>query len=435
MTRSIRVKSIPYDSAAFVAGLRPGDEILEVNGSPVRDELDFRFHTSCEYAVVTLSRRGRTGLVEIHREPGSRLDVHFFAQPVRRCRNKCIFCFIDQLPRGLRKSLYTKDEDIDHSFANGNYVTLSSTSKDELQRIAAYGISPLYISVHATDLLVRRQLLGNPRAPDILPQLRYLENNAIHFHTQIVVCPGLNDGPVLRETLRDLLRFRTGLLSVALVPVGLTRFHRNGLVPVDSKQAAAICALARDLGEKDLARQGFRRVYVADELLLKANLPIPSASHYRDYPQIENGVGLSRAFLTEWTTVKKALASAKQRVRPRRVTIVTGELAAPLLRTTAKQLMKHLPGLMLDVVPVENRFLGTTVTVAGLLCAKDIIRTLRHYHSSIDAAIVPGVIFNTRGNTLDGYSLTRLALAARRPILRADSVSDLVKICTGKMHS
>jgi putative radical SAM enzyme (TIGR03279 family) len=420
-------------SPAWQAGLRKGDSIFSVNEEPVGDELDFVFLSAAPHLQIGCRRKGQVWQTRLSHQPPQDIGLSFARRPVSRCGNRCLFCFVDQMPPGMRRSLYIKDEDFRHSFLYGNYITLTCLPERDLQAIIRLRLTPLYISVHVTDPELRRKMLGHRRAPAILEQLNVLQRAGISFHTQIVVCPGLNDGPVLIDTVRSLLALGKGLLSIAVVPVGLTRFHRGGLIQVDQHGAAEICMRFGQMSDADTRRTGFRRLFLSDEFLIKASLPIPHRAYYEDFAQIENGVGLVRTLLDEWETVRKELR--EERVGPsrgvirkrtsRRFLILTSRSAVEFLRQVAGGLTAICPEMEFDVVAVENRVFGESVTVAGLMTAADIVRTLRAYGARAEAVFVPGVIFNHNHVTLDGYSLSRLQRASGIPVHVADNLTQL----------
>jgi putative radical SAM enzyme (TIGR03279 family) len=331
----------------------------------------------------------------------------------RVCPNHCVFCFVDQLPPGLRRSLYVKDEDFRLSFTCGTYVTLTNLDDDAYRRIERQRLSPLYVSVHATDDSVRRMMLGNPQAPSILPALARLIGAGIEVHAQIVVCPGLNDRSVLTRSLEDLASLGEGIGSVAVVPVGLTD-HRDGLfplVPLNADDAAAVidAVSARD------GRPG-PAIEASDEIYLLAGRELPPYERYGEFPQIENGVGLLRLFEHELLSSAHRLSGAVP--RPMRVALVTGTLAAPFLRDVAPPAVRRYAPVSIVVVPVMNRFLGPTVTVAGLLSGKDLVRGVRGAPDA-DVVLVPAEAFNVDGLTLDGMTVSDIAEAAGRQDVRA----------------
>jgi putative radical SAM enzyme (TIGR03279 family) len=389
------------------------------------------FLAAQEVLEVEVRRADQAGVLVVERRPGEFLGATFRGHPVRQCANKCIFCFIDQMPRGLRKTLYVKDEDVLHSLVNGNYVTLSNVGPTELARIADRGVSPLYVSVHATDRAVRSRMLGIARSPDVLEQLRCLVRRGIRLHTQIVVCPGVNDGAVLRRTVRALLALGERLESVAVVPVGITRHRRVPLRGMDRDGAVALCEALCPVSDADAVRRGRRRLFLADEFLILAGRSIPPQSYYADFPQIENGVGLVRQLLDEWRRVERGLGRRAPTVRTsergRRVLVVTSALAYPYLQRIARQLSERSGRAHVEALAVPNRFFGETVTVAGLLTATDIVRAVCGTGVRWDTVVVPSVLLNSHGHTLDGWSISRIKRHIGVPVVAAESVGDLAR--------
>jgi putative radical SAM enzyme (TIGR03279 family) len=275
------------------------------------------------------------------------------------------------------------------------------------------GLTPLFVSVHATDAAIRRFMLGNPRAFDILEQLRFLENNDIRFHTQIVVCPGINDGQVLARTIRDLLSFKKGLLSIAVVPVGITKHRKIPLQPMTVDGARAICNTVGEISDRDFARAKVRRIFLADEFFIKAQKRIPPSKYYEDYPQIENGVGLIRQLFQEWKSLKRLRtnaipASGKNHKKKTKYLVMTSASAFPYVAYIMKELETVLAAVHLETVSIHNTFFGESVTVAGLLTAHDIIATAKPIARSYKKIFIPSVMFNVRGHTMDGFSKERI---------------------------
>jgi putative radical SAM enzyme (TIGR03279 family) len=430
--KGLRIASVKPRSPAFKAGLRKGDIVVSVDGNGVSDSLEFGFFSAQPLTEIQTIRGSAKICRIMHRPNGKSPGVLFNEVPIKKCGNKCIFCFIDQMPRGLRKSLYVKDEDYRHSFANGNYITLSHTSFSRLGRIAELGLSPLYISVHATDQLVRGNMLGNSRAFDIMSQLRFLAGHGIRCHTQIVVCPGINDGGVLKQTIRDLLTLNDGLLSIAVVPVGLTRHRSIPLTAVDGQEAMRICQDVAIVSDRRLVTDGKRRIFCADELFLKAKLPIPEQKYYEDYPQIENGVGLIRQLLEDWRRIKKHLVlnadnfnQTKQNKSFDRCLVITSLSAYLYFKKIIDELQTLCMTTTIDVAAVRNLFFGETVTVAGLMTARDVIRTAKSMKADYQCILLPTVMFNTRGYTLDGYSVERIEKSLG---LHVKAVSDISEV-------
>lgn len=402
----MKIVRVDKGSPAFRAGLRPGDRIVSINGHPVRDEIDLRFHGSdCRLEIV--AARGRRALrLGIDREPDRGLGVALEEPRWRRCSNKCLFCFVDQMPRGLRRSLYVKDEDFRLSFLHGNYLTLTSLSRADRDRIVDQRLSPLYVSVHATDPEVRRRLLGRADIPAILPILRDLASHGIVLHTQVVLCPGINDGKILDRTVRELAGLHPGVASIAVVPVGLTR-HRDGLAilrQVDGGLAGEILARYRPM--QAALRKRFKRtiLHFSDEFYLLAGLDMPSSIWYDEYPQIENGVGTFRMFEKEFEEFSLMLPRKVKRAK--KIAVLTGTLAKPMLESVLAKL-KKIKGLSFGIFAVENSLFGPTVTVSGLLCGKDLLDAALG-HAGCDLLAMPGNVLNADGLLLDGMSSARL---------------------------
>ena len=375
------------------AGIKPGDRILRINGREVRDFLDFQFYTGSEDQVrlemVTQSGLARRMDVEVSEGEIWGLDLEHFAP--RQCANDCIFCFCNQNPKGSRESLFFKDEDTRLSFLHGNYTTMSSISKMELDRIIEQRLSPQYVSVHSTDPEVRRYLLGRKRPDDILAKMRYLADHGIELHAQIVLCPTINDGDILRRTGEDLAELHPscedpaapehrpfsggGLTSVAVVPVVFTRLHNyhHLLTHVTDEYSRGLIRQVRPWQREFKRRFGQTFFFLADEFYLRAGMPIPGTSHYGDYPQIEDGVGMVRRFVRK---AERTLRGVEDRFKPAPGsldgTIATGKLFHPTLARFVDQLNTRF-GTRLRVLPVGNRFFGQEVTVAGLLAGSDII--------------------------------------------------------------
>ncbi len=427
-TRLITVVSVDKGSAAQKCGLRSGDKIISVNDSPVKDEFDFRFHAACDTVRMVILRENIPRMLCLDRSDNTLLGIHFAQPKLKKCGNKCIFCFVDQMPKGLRKSLYIKDEDLGYSFTNGNYVTLSTTPNAELSRLAKLGMSPLFISVHATDTKLRRALLCNPRAYDIMEQLRFGAKEGLSFHTQIVVCPGYNDGSVLARSIRDLLSLKHGLLSIAVVPVGLTSHRKIPLTPVNKDIASAVVDLVSPMSDADTSKNGNRRLFCADEFFIKAEIPIPQKRYYEEYPQIENGVGLVRQLLDEWTRIKRGVLQKQLESKSKRknVLIVTSESAAAFLKRIVTDCNNVRKNDAVGLCVVKNNFFGGHVSVAGLLTASDIFHSVKQVKTKFELLIVPHIIFNYQGFTLDGYSPGRMQKMLGVKLTVADSLSTMV---------
>jgi putative radical SAM enzyme (TIGR03279 family) len=367
------VASVSARAPAGRARLRPGDRILAINGHPIRDAIDFHFYGGEARLRLTLERGGRQRAATILRR-GAGLGVEL--EPPRpsdisTCANKCVFCFIHQLPRGMRKSLYVKDDDFRLSFLHGNYITLTDLEEAALRRIEEQRLSPLYVSVHATDPELRHRLLGSPRVKrELVPIMERLAKAGIAMHAQIVLVPGWNDGAALEQTVRDLARLHPGVSTTAVVPVGLTR-HRQRLPAlrgVTAAEAVMVIATIEDWQQEFLERLGTRFVFAADELYLTAGRPLPGATAYEGFAVAEDGIGLVRRFEDGFARARRRLPPRLR--RPRSVTMVTGELYAPRMSALLAEL--HVAGLTVRLAPIANDWFGRGIGVAGLLTGQDI---------------------------------------------------------------
>jgi putative radical SAM enzyme (TIGR03279 family) len=439
------------EGLAAKIGLRPGDELLAVNGHPVRDLIDVQFYAAESDLELLIRRDGELWLYEAEREENLPLGLTFerptFDVDIRRCNNRCPFCFVTQMaPRGFRRSLYVKDDDYRLSFLDGSYVTLTNLSQEDWERIEEQHLSPLYVSVHATDLALRRKLLGNPRAPDVMEQLRRLAAIGIEVHTQLVIVPGVNDGAWMERSVADLATLWPAVNTVSVVPVGLTRFHRHGLRPNTPAEAVAVLDAVEAWQVRYLADQGDRFLYATDEWYLLAGRPLPPLSHYRQLDALqENGVGLVRSFLDEWAKRKSQIckstngspeswvdpvkrAAGHRGVRDSGVspsiTLVTGTLFAPVLSEVAAE-YGELRGVRVEVRPVVNKTLGESITVAGLLMGADIIEALAGVDLG-DRVLLPAAMFRGPGGvTLDDMRPDHIAAALGRPVGLAEGMEDL----------
>ena len=403
------IQGVAPGSIAEEFELETGDRLTAVNGHRLRDIIDYSFYTSSDTdLLLEIARQdGELWELEVEREPGESLGLTFAPPTPVRCRNNCIFCFVHQLPKGLRKPLYVKDEDYRLSFLNGNYVTLANLKLSELERIIQQRLSPLYISVHATNPELREELLGARGIPPIMEQLQTLADARIRMHTQIVLCPGINDGAELERTVNDLAGLYPAVQSLAIVPLGLTSHRRNlpQLRPVDGNYARTfieewgprMTALKRKLGEHFL--------FIADEFYLKAGLPFPTLREYGDLPQIENGVGLVPLFLRDAAlTIRKA-----RPIDAIRVTVATGASSFPFVSDFLKQLGEKT-GVAFVPVAIKNRLFGESATVSGLVAGNDIIATLEGKEIG-RALLVPDVMIKEgEGVFLDDVSLDELGV-------------------------
>jgi putative radical SAM enzyme (TIGR03279 family) len=393
---------VELGSLAEAYGLRAGDRILRVNGKAVRDLIDFQFEWADErVALDVLTGDGRRIGLDIRKGYDQGLGAVFESavfDGIRPCRNHCLFCFVDQMPEGLRESLYIKDDDYRLSFTQGSFVTLTNVTERDLRRIRDLRLSPLYVSVHATDPLIRGELLGLGRSSSILEQLESLSKSGIQFHTQVVLCPGYNDGEALERTYRDLSRLE-GVLSMAVAPVGLTRF-RQGLSPLrllTGDEARALAAWIRGKQEECAARLGSRFIWAADEVYIIGDMPFPAAECYEDFPQLENGVGMIPLFYQEFA----GLTWPERLSRPRRRFLASGVSAFKAMGAAADR-FNRVEGFTLERVAVEHAFFGRSVTVSGLLTGACLERGLSHLPAGSVVCLPDTMILTGGGRFLDG---------------------------------
>ena len=388
---------------------REGDAVASVDGRPVEDLLDL-YHLVPEGERIALTIRRATGQeIEVSLAPGEleALTAAFGPLEFRTCACRCVFCFVDQNPPGLRPSLYVKDEDYRLSFLYGNYVTLTSLGRRGLRRILEQRMSPLFVSVHATEPAVRARLLGVRRRVDVLAILRELTAGGIEVHAQVVLCPGWNDGPVLERTWRDLLDLAPGVASLGVVPVGLTA-HREGLVrldPVKPQLAREVVDWAERRRAEARRRLGHPFLHLSDEFYLLAGRPFPPAADYEEFPQLDNGIGLTVRLREDW----RAAWDAAERRPARPATLLTGRLGAAALERELRPLLAAREAPALEILPVANGLYGPGVTVAGLLSGADVLRGLRALPPEpARDVLLPPRMFNADGLTLDDLDLDRL---------------------------
>ena len=394
------ISTVEPGSVGDEIGVEPGDTLVSINGHLLRDLIDYRFYAAEEELVLIVEREGRRHRLEVERDYDEDLGLEFdqaLFDGLMQCDNHCPFCFVNQTPRGLRRSLYVHDDDYRYSFLLGNFVTLTNLTGEDWRRIEEQRPSPLYVSIHATDISVRRLVLGNPRAPDIMAQLRRLGDLGIEVHGQIVVTPGMNDGAVLRESIENLGDLWPTVRTLALVPVGLTRFHRGGLRTLSAAQASEVLGIVSELDHEIHERAGCTWLYPSDELFLLSGEQVPEVPFYDDEAQRENGIGLVRVLLDDWAATRDALA---QTASPGPFTLVCGTLIAPILQGMASEL-SAISCANVRVVAVPNQFFGPTVTVSGLLVGRDVIAALAGRDLG-ERVFLPRSMFDAQGElTLD----------------------------------
>jgi len=425
MSKLLTIQAVEQGSPAAEVGVTAGAVLVSVNGRRVEDTLALRFaETAGRVDLIWRDGDGAEHRAAIDKPDDLPLGLEVDPLKMRACNNKCAFCFAHQNARGMRRALYFKDDDYRFSFLNGNFATLTNLSETETARIIEERLSPLYISVHATDWTLRNELLGNSKAPNILDQIDRFAAGRIFMHTQVVLCPGINDGAHLTKTLDDLRRFHPFVATVALVPVGLTQYREK--LPVlrspDPEYARSLLAWAGPVRQRFLKELGTRFAFPSDEFYLLAEQPFPAARTYEGYPQLGNGVGGSRKFLEDFRRLERKLPAAIS--SKRRVGVVTGTLAVPVLLHAVVRL-NRIDGLRVELLPVANEFFGGSVTCAGLLTGADIGRALERQGDRLgDAILIPSVSFKDDEDVfLDDVRLQDVCSIRGRPALRVESTA------------
>jgi len=408
--RGVEISEVAPKSLGAEMEIQPGDRIIKVNGRTVRDYLDFRFQTAGETELVLDVRKkdGEDWQIELERREDEEFGFTFEAIVPRQCANECIFCFCNGNPADARPSLFIKDEDVRLSFLYGNYTTLTSLTDDEMKRIVEQRLSPQYVSVHATDIDVRAYMLGIDRTrADISEKLKALLDAGIEVHAQVVLCPRINDGNVLTQTIDDLSAEYPRITSVAIVPLGLTRYNNDSrLHPVTAEFCRTVIDQLKPIQEKFYSRFGANFALLGDEIYLKAGRPIPSRSHYGSYPQIEDGIGMVRSFQEEFARLLRRLSRNTSRVKRTSGTIFTGTLFAPSLDGAVKRLNSRF-GTNLFVSPVTNQYFGGDVSVAGLVTGRDIKAAADQLRG--DFVLIPRQMLKSdEAIMLDGTTLVEL---------------------------
>ncbi|WP_129628626.1 DUF512 domain-containing protein [Candidatus Oscillochloris fontis] len=478
-----RIRAIRPASIADELGLQPGDLLVSIGGHHLRDVIDYRFLIAEEQIDVLVRHVNNEEIIyEIEKDPDEDLGIDFeepLFDRLRTCTNKCPFCFLTQMPRGFRKSLYLKDDDYRLSFIYSNFVTFTNLHESDWERIAAQHLSPLHISVHATDPAWRAIMLGKRDVPDVRAQIRRLHQIGVTVHTQIVACPGVNDGPILQQSINDLIALAPTVQSIAVVPVGLTKYRFEGQRPRSIRaaievhespewhdsnaepqplwqtheshpplhdpslgfcsrlaaaseiplrcytpdEASAVLDLIHSYSATCRRDFGMTLVYPSDEFYILAGREIPPADFYDDMPQYSNGVGMVRDFLDTWAKAKRRLPPRMS--TPTRLALVCGTLVGPLLQQVATRL-NTITGLDVQVLPVVNEFFGATVTVSGLLAAQDVIPALQA--SGAQHAILPRVMFDYQGDrTIDDQTPQHISEAAAMSVSLANDPTELVR--------
>ncbi|MCL7451923.1 MAG: DUF512 domain-containing protein [Anaerolineae bacterium] len=433
------IAAIEPGSLGDQAGLQPGDRLIAINDQPLRDIIDVQFYGAEEELDLLVERGGRQWTVEIEREYDQDLGLSFvnptFDVDIRRCANNCGFCFVKQNPPGVRKSLYIKDDDYRHAFLFGNFVTLTNLTPEDWARLEEQRLSPLYVSVHATDLELRRRFLARKSAPDVMEQLNRLAELGIEVHTQVVLVPGFNDGDHLARTLADLVElYGRPVASVGIVPIGLTQYHSGDCRTYTVEESRKVLDQLEPWRLRCRKQWGQTFIYPSDEWYLVAGRDVPPARTYDDFSQLENGVGMVRQLLDEWQAVQAGLPADSLRSG----TLACGTLIAPLLARIVQEL-NSVVDADVRLVPVPNRFFGPVTTVSGLLSGQDVLAALKNQDLG-EVVLLPAAMFTGRygagsappGTTLDDMHVTEIAAELGAQVEMAGSLAEALAVLARK---
>ena len=435
----VRITSVEKGSRAGRAGIRAGDFLVAINGEEIRDVLDYRFYLADKKIDLSLLRDGTPYTVVIRKGTYDDIGLDFetpLMDKKQSCRNKCIFCFIDQLPRGMRKSLYFKDDDSRLSFLHGNYITLTNMTDRDIDRIVKMRFSPINVSVHTTNPELRVRMMKNKRAGEVLSYLPRLADAGIELHCQIVLCRGINDGSELERTMHDLAALAPAVSSVSVVPAGLTD-HRDGLYPLSPFTPGECAAVIREVdlfGAYCLKTHGSRIFFCADEFYLSAGVPVPDEEYYEGYPQLENGVGMIRSALEDFTAELDAAPPPSPDAAPRTVTLATGVAAEGLMRELARMTHEKYPRVTVNVRAIKNDFFGHSVTVSGLLTGQDLKRQLAGLDLGAACLIPSSALRAGEDVFLDDMTVSDLSSALAVPVIPTDE-SNLLSEMLGERET
>ncbi len=432
-----RISKIIPDSIATEIGFEVGDAIIKINGMPPRDLIDYQFLCADEYLELeVIDSRGKTHFLEIEKDYDEDLGLEFetaLFDGLIQCNNKCPFCFIDQQPPGKRETLYLKDDDYRLSFLYGSYLTLTNLTTKEWARIEQMRLSPLYVSVHATEPEIRSILLKNQRAGEIRSQLQWFQEKRLQIHAQVVVCPNINDGEHLETTLLDLFSFHQGeipaVISAAVVPVGLTKFRptEDELIPVSKEKAKEVIKQVQALQTQFQEKSGSTFAWLADEWFLIAQEDLPPESHYEDYPQIGNGVGSIRQFIKEFETIANQKLPAKIN-SPQRFTWVVGNAVEKAFQPLVNRL-NQVENLQVDLVALNSSYWGQEITVTGLLTGQDILEKLPQPNLAENILLPSVMLKHDEKKFLDDVTIAEVASQLQVKIYPVNGIEELINTC------
>jgi putative radical SAM enzyme (TIGR03279 family) len=446
------VREVTPDGPADLAGVQPGDLLRTINGHPVRDLVDYQFYAAEDEALLEIERNGRSLDILVAKDADEEMGILFGEEPapfIRICANKCVFCFIKGLPEqrtaqrglplGMRDSLYIKDDDYRYSFLFGNFITLSNLKEQDWRRLEEQRLSPLYVSVHTTNPELRRKMVDGPRSGEIVEQIQRLGAMGIQCHTQLVLCPEINDGDELDRSISDLAMLRPTVQSISVVPVGLTKYNNMLKVgalppmrPYTRAEAEAVMARVAPWQERfaaDPDSHGLPFVFLSDEWYYTTRRAFPPARHYGEYAQIENGVGMTRKLLDDWRQKKRSLHFGDTAARSPHIGVITSVMAEPVMAKMLREAAK-LAGLEVRVAAVKNRFFGPLVTVAGLLTARDTLDAIAARFGDFtgdDLLLLPRVMLDNAGaRFLDDMTVEEFRAQAPAPVVFAKTADEIV---------
>jgi putative radical SAM enzyme (TIGR03279 family) len=420
--KGLKILRVLPHSIGATMGIREGDHLLSINGRTIHDPIDYRFYECEENITLEVAREHVNLLLSTTKEMDQDLGLELKEPRYKTCANNCIFCFVHQMPRGLRRTLYVKDDDYRLSFLHGNYITLTNLSDSDIERIIHQRLSPLYVSVHATNDQMRRNILGNPSAPPILPAMTRLTSEGITLHAQIVLCPGINDGAILEQSVKDLMSLWPGVQSVAVVPVGLTR-HRDGLKPLERIEKAyartlldQVNAIQNQCGQ----RFGEPWIFPSDEFYLIAGRTFPPLKVYGDLPQLENGIGMAPLFM-------RGVESGLEKLSPGEtetpIIIGTGVMAYPILGALVRKIQERIER-PITLAPIRNRFFGDSVTVSGLITGSDLIRAFADFPLTGPVTLPSNMLRRGTNTFLDGMTIPAVGKKLGRTIQFVESSAE-----------
>lgn len=419
----VLIQSVEPGSHADLAGILAGDVLVAIDENEINDVLDYRFYVTSRKIALHLLRSGAPFSASLQKGEYEDIGLEFetyLMDKQHACKNKCVFCFVDQMPKGMRKSLYFKDDDSRMSFLFGNYITLTNLTDADIDRIIKMKISPVNISVHTTDPALRVKMMKNPAAADSLGFIERLCEAGIQVNSQLVLCPGLNDGPALERTLRDLGALYPNLQSIACVPVGLTRYRENlpALQPYDRERAARTIEIIHRFAEEMLEKHGERVAYPSDEFFLKAQRPLPPPEYYGRFDQLEDGVGVLALLESEFMDAMEQDDGSDARAD---LTVLTGTAAYPTLQALAGRAMSKKPKLKIEVHAIVNRFFGESINVAGLITGQDIVAQMKGRRIGSQVLLPSVMLRRERDKFLDDMTVEQLEAALGAPVKPVDN--------------